>query len=436
MTSPVATSVSPTSWLAKNRTILLISLGFLAVVLLAGILGANAPAPAWAATGGQIGHPLAIIVDAVDGKTLYAGTEAGAVATSSDAGATWSDLSKGLPAKSAVSALLQSSDGQRLLAGTSAGVASFDSLTKTWTTSTNGLPADDGIDALAFGSADAMSVLAGSEMHGVFRSTDGGKTWTASANGLPAQADIYSLTASPDFKHLYAGLIGAGIYLSSDDGQTWTAANTGLPAPVNVFTIAQSTTTSGKATLMHLIAGTSQGIFRSDDGGAHWAASSKGVGTIRALSLSVDAQQPQYLLAGTDAGTFISVDGGFNWSVLTKGIPGGQHIGAVAISHPHKGAITLFAAGDQIYHYPGQTGSFLAIASRVLIFAALIGALIWVGTRQRRILQSMTPVVSKSAATLKQESRAPRPVIRSTNTSHIRGGPPPRPPQADDEEGN
>lgn len=432
MTAPERSAAPKPTWFAKNRTTVLISLGIVALVVVAGIIGASSPPPSWGLTSQQVGHPLVVLIDPANTQALYVGTEAGTIERSSDNGASWADLSKGLPAQIAVSALLKSADGTHFLAGTSAGVVIFNAATNTWATSNTGLPAGDGIDALAFGSVDAMTVLAGSETNGLYRSTDGGKTWAASS-GLPAHADIYGLTTTTDGKTLYAALIGGGVYRSTDAGATWATLNTGLPDKVDVFSIvarpASTKLASGPSRLANLFAGTNQGIYRSDDQGTHWVASSTGLGTTRAISLSVDPLESLFLLAGTDAGVYKSTDGGSHWSTLANGIPSGQHVGIVLISHPKANTEMLFAAADQFYHYPGQNGSITGTISRVLIFGTLIGAFIWVSLRQRRTLQAMTPAVRPPAPkTLTNRAGAPRPSMRTGTTSHIRGGPPPRPP--------
>jgi ligand-binding sensor domain-containing protein len=409
------------TWAAKNRTNLLYGGAIVAALVLGSILGATAPPPAWKGVGTQVGHPLAVLVDPANAQTIYIGTEQGQVRVSTNSGSSWADDATGLPSNAPVSALLKSPDGVYFFAGTSAGVYAFNSATKTWAASSNGLPNGDGIDTLVFNAADHKTVLAGTEQNGVYRSTDGGKSWASSSNGLPNRADVYGLTGQSDFKTLYAAVIGAGVYRSTDGGTSWVASNTGLPTKIDVFTV--TLRPDDQSSVLHLFAGTDQGIFRSDDGAAHWVSSSQGLGTTRAISLAVDPQTSLVMVAGTDNGVYESNNGGLAWLTLAKGIPNGQHVGVVAISHPSNANEMAFAAGDQLYVYPGSTSSTSATLSRIFILGALIGTVLWLTTRQRRTIQAMTPKVPNRIP-----PRNPRPTVRPADTSHIRGGPPPAAP--------
>jgi photosystem II stability/assembly factor-like uncharacterized protein len=424
-------------WYIKHRRALFIAGGIVAILVVLAVLIANTPAPAWGTPSQNIGHPLALLTDPSQPGTLYVGTEQGKVYSSGD-GASWTNISNGLPANAPVSALAQTGDGAHLLAGTSNGLFAYSQATRTWAALGSGLPQGDGIDALAFASTNDQNILAGTEQHGVFRSTDGGKTWTA-ASGLPVNADVYGVTVLPDFQTAYAALIGAGIFQSTDDGATWVAANTGLPAQVNAFTVIDATPTNGPATL---VAGTSQGIFRSTDGAKTWVASSQGIGTTRVISLATDSHQAGFILAGTDAGVFQSLDNGATWRGVAQGLPTGAHVGAVAVTIPNGGTAYYFAATDAMYRYPGFTTSFISYAVRGIILALLIGVVFLVGRRQQRITRSMIPPTPppdapQSNGTLRgagapgtitsRTTGARPPPIRPGATGHIRGGPPPRP---------
>jgi photosystem II stability/assembly factor-like uncharacterized protein len=58
------------------------------------------------------------------------------------------------------------------------------------------------------------------------------------------------------------------------------------------------------------------GVYRSEDGGRTWIASSTGLDDATVLSLAMDPLSPQVLYAGTDSGAFVSRDGGRSWARL------------------------------------------------------------------------------------------------------------------------
>lgn len=424
MTTPDQSARPVQPWYVKHQRSLLVAGGIIAFFVVIAVLSALTPPAAWGAPSQSIGHPLALVVDPAHTNTVAVGTEQGKVFTTTD-GQSWLDQSAGLPANAAVSALAYAADGTRFLAGTSAGVYAFSTSNQKWTASTSGLPAGDGVDALAFASADSKTVLAGTEHNAVYRSTDGGKTWSASASGLAPNADIYGLTVLPDNKTVYAALIGAGVYRSGDGGATWAASAAGLPQNVDAFSVVP--VQNLQTHVQSLLAGTSQGVFRSDDSGAHWAASSTGIGTTRAISLAADSRQASFAVAGTDRGVYETLDDGAHWQTIAKGLPAGQPIGVVAIAAPSSTTQRYYAAADHIYTYPGYATPFTAWLIRGLILAALLGTFIWLGTRQRRIVRSMTPAnvpfANTPAPPLRSRGAA---TARPSATSHIRGGPPPR----------
>jgi photosystem II stability/assembly factor-like uncharacterized protein len=104
-----------------------------------------------------------------------------------DAGAEWSDVS--LPSNG-IYALDMASDGAPwpAYAGTSgAGVYVRASEADTWAAASTNLPGNgtDVVRSLSVHPADAESVLAGVDGHGVYRSVDGGTWWEPYGEGLP-----------------------------------------------------------------------------------------------------------------------------------------------------------------------------------------------------------------------------------------------------------
>src|SRR5580765_6004009 len=64
-----------------------------------------------------------------------------------------------------------------------------------------------------------------------------------------------------------------------------------------------------------LFAGVSGGVFKTTDGGAHWAPANTGLPLSAAVfTLAVDPQPSDVVYAGTSAGAFKSVNGGGTWT--------------------------------------------------------------------------------------------------------------------------
>ena len=94
----------------------------------------------------------------------------------------------------------------------------------------------------------------------IFKSTDGGQSWNAVDTIIPAAA---SFALSPDASAIYAAT-GEGVFKSTDGGLNWGETNTGLL----VFDI--ETLAGDPLNPLTIYAGGNAGLFKSVDGGASW----------------------------------------------------------------------------------------------------------------------------------------------------------------------
>jgi photosystem II stability/assembly factor-like uncharacterized protein len=231
------------------------------------------------------------------------------------------------------------------------------------------------------------------EERGVFRTADGGRTWTKvlyKGDNLGA----VNMVADPDnpqtiFAALEVyltlpnagrggaggggagapaepGTPGAGIYKSTDQGLTWTALSHGLPeSGMGRIGLAVAGGTGGQ----RVFAVMTNGMFRSDDGGANWYRcttdprsngssyfsmvyvapdnpdmvyvvqtslyrSTDGGKTFVAFKgapggddyhvLWIDPNNSKRIIAGVDQGPTVSLDGGFTWDMNWYNLPNGQ----------------------------------------------------------------------------------------------------------------
>jgi len=121
-----------------------------------------------------------------------------------------------------------------------------------WTT--NG-PGHETILSLAIDPVMPMTLYAGTENDGVFRSPDGGTMWSAAGANM-TDSTVRALAIDPrDPRNVYAGTLGGGVFKSIDGGDTWTAFNNGLIG-MDVLVVAIDPITPRR-----VYAGTGGGVF-------------------------------------------------------------------------------------------------------------------------------------------------------------------------------
>jgi photosystem II stability/assembly factor-like uncharacterized protein len=185
--------------------------------------------------------------------TVFLGTADGLL-RSEDAGLTFKATSL---ADASVSRLEW--PGPALVVATSRGVFISEDGGRIFRDRGQGLPEGE-VQALAVSSFFAVDpVLFAGGPFGVYRSPDAGRTWKAT--GLTRS--IFDLVWLGPF--LYAAGDG-GFFRSDDAGQTWTTLSEGLgtrQARRLMFPLAP-------AAGLEAFVGTSEGLFRTTDGGQHW----------------------------------------------------------------------------------------------------------------------------------------------------------------------
>lgn len=388
-----------------------------AIIAVFAILLHSGGSQTWQAVTAAPGHPLALLVDPNHPGTIYAGTEEGQVLTSTDNGQSWTPQQRGLPGSLAVSSLLALPADGHLLAGTSSGVFVSTDGAITWAPSNSGLPSNQIVDALSLGSADGKTIFAGTTNDGIYISHDGGASWSAESQGLPARADVYTLRSAPGYNRIFAGLIGNGIYVSQSGG-AWATAGTGLPAHTDVYALA--TVSDQHGVLTHLYAGTAAGFYLSQDGGASWTASNKGLGTVRVLTITIDPVSAISLFVGTDNGVFQSVNAGVSWNKLAQALPQGEQVAGLVLSQQGRSSEVLFIAASRLYRYPGEGVAPIVVLVQIFGILGLGALFFWIVSRQNRYLRSMTPA-APPLGTIPGRREA----MDARAKSHIRGGLPP-----------
>lgn len=210
---------------------------------------------------------------------------------------------------------------------------------------------------------------------GIQRTTDGGKTWKSV---LPDPVSGTWLVFDPDNpKNVYAGTRPAGgaggggggrgaapvttpatdsqIYRSTDEGATWTKTSPdGLPGgSFGTIALAVAPGTNGLRIYNYV----AQGIFRSDDGGAHWSRASDDprlIGGGQFHDVIVDPRDANILFA-TQTSLYRSTDGGKTWNSYA-GAPSGADFNYVWIDPTNdKNMILAVDQGVEISMDSGHT---------------------------------------------------------------------------------
>jgi hypothetical protein len=271
-----------------------------------------------------------------------------------DAGATWIPLGKGLRASGIRAFAIDPAAPETVYAGTEMeGIFKSTDGGATWAPTGREI-AGWQVNALAVGDGSPAAVYAATR-YGVYRSVDGGGTWAPVLVGSAT-----AVVASPQSRTVYAGLdtngYPYGVFKSADGGDSW--SSTGLIESVNGLAVSGST----------LYAATSGGVFTSA-GDAVWAAASGGLFS-QPAAIVADAGNPSAAYVATADGLFKTTTAGASWSV----VPGlaGVPIASLAISasDPSTLIAPLLSGGTAITSdgggswrvTPSESGMFSAVA--------------------------------------------------------------------------
>jgi len=264
---------------------------------------------------------------ALDGSTLYAGTEAGVYRWNAGE-SEWEARSTGLEPDNDDSnahriRTLLCTGSQELYAGTPGrGVFYTANGGGSWSTA-NGEPTDNllsahVIRAVAVNPAYDWKIYAGTEGGGIHRSKDGGIYWNRRSAGLDDRTTFALAVTHPSGFPVYAGT-NDGIFTTTN-GITWTMASNGLPDALSRDVRALAIDPVS-ATVVY--AGTGNGVYTTTNSGAEWVPNRVNPGggsDFYIYSLAIDPVSPTIVYAGTETdGVWRSTDGGGNWTEFNEG---------------------------------------------------------------------------------------------------------------------
>ena len=222
---------------------------------------------------------------------------------------------------------------------------------------------------------------AGTAGGGVWKTDDSGRSWRAVSDGAPITAVGALAVAASDPNVLYAGtghpeprydiIAGTGVYRSRDAGKSWQSAGLGDSRHVGALLVDPRDANVVLAAVQGHMFGPNaeRGVFRSEDGGVHWARTLFVDAQTGAVDLAADPADPRLIYAvtwtarawpwlsyftpieGPGSAIHRSTDGGRSWTRLAgAGWPIGD-LGRIGIAVTHAaGATRLYASIESHVH--------------------------------------------------------------------------------------
>ena len=181
------------------------------------------------------------------------------------------------------------------------------------------------------------TIYCGTEVNGIYISTDDGVSWIARNAGI----ETYGVSSIISVQgYIFAGTLGAGVYRSSDNGINWTAPTNG-----NTLFV-----TSLVANDPYIFAGAgSLGVYRSSDNGSTWEQK------LNVFGVGAMCKSGDKILASESNYTAYTTDNGETWMNV-------QPLeGAIIFSYYCMGD-TIFAGGQtKIYRSTNNGNTFTTI---------------------------------------------------------------------------
>ena len=182
-------------------------------------------------------------------------------------------------------------------------------------------------------------MYSGSLDSGVYKTTNGGLNWYAANNGLTYnKVQCLAISSSnPDI--LFAGTdqlgsTSSGVYKTTNGGTNWTYISSGFAeTSLGIQSILIDPTNPNIAylTLFDGLLNSTNGIYKTTNGGTNWYAITDGIGTLKNfLSLAMNPKNPNVLYLGSSIDVSASTgpphiyktyNGGINWFEVSTGLP-------------------------------------------------------------------------------------------------------------------
>ena len=241
-----------------------------------------------------------------------------------DGGATWSKMTTDLSSFRVLTLSVDPSSPSNVFAGTM-GDAVYKSPDggQSWSPYNAGLKEHVSVvNQFAFHPKDPDTIYTATTV-GIFRSTDGGRLWTERMHGMKEVHYVVTIALDPHNPDvMYAGTTG-GVYKTTDGTGTWHLVNNGLIPKEKLdaaMALGVNSVVTDPVRPGTVYAGTTNGLFRTTDGGGSWQRIEKGLADNYISVLAIDPTNPAILYAGTRKGVHKTTDSGDSWMEATKGL--------------------------------------------------------------------------------------------------------------------
>ena len=255
-------------------------------------------------------------------NTIYAATGSGFY-RSTDSGSTWIKITTaGLTSFNFITAMaVDPSNASTVYLGGFSGLLKTTDAGSNWT-AINGSPLfNTTVNAIVFDPSTASTIYVGTAS-GAFKSTDSGSTWIAQNNfGVPGTPSVRAFAIDPAAPlTIYAGTSSNGLFKSTNGGGVWTAMNSGMggPNPTNINAIVIDPGSSSTIYTGHGSSSFDGGINKSTNGGTSWTPLTNGVPN-RGVMAMVATSSAVYA-AINSAGIIKTTNGGTSWTTNENGL--------------------------------------------------------------------------------------------------------------------
>jgi photosystem II stability/assembly factor-like uncharacterized protein len=194
----------------------------------------------------------------------------------------------------------------------------------TWENRTGNLPIGKPLNHLAIAEQNVFiggGQLFGSQVVGVYKSTDYGQSWQNISTSFPNKVSNFILIDPTDPNKMYSASEGDGVYYTLNGGLTWSynTSGAGNNGAARCLIFEPGNTDVIYAGFLSL------GVCKSSDGAISWELANKGIATLITDDIEVNPMNPMQFLVAFEAensgGCYLSNDGGETWQ-LVEGLPG------------------------------------------------------------------------------------------------------------------
>ncbi len=254
-------------------------------------------------------HINSLTINPEEPDIVYAATKRG-IFKSEDAGNTWSDWfdeTTGLTNTKINDLTLHHGNTDILFAATNGGIFQSLDAGESW----EPVYTDQPVQIIKF-SASNLNTLYASGKGITLRSKNSGHDWSLVwGNTLSIINALISLDTDPEF--LYSGS-DTGLYKSFNGGRNWVADSAFKKAPINAIFVSPSN-------LSQIYVGSGASLYSSTNGGDSWRNTfsftqkmNGNLGTSVAITINeITSLNEKSLYAGTSSGLYFSEDAGENW---------------------------------------------------------------------------------------------------------------------------